>query len=76
MQRWTKNKPNRAGYWWAKNGHQCVVIANIVKIEKTGGPTILAVCYEDNTYEDINDQVYEQMVWGDSPITEPIGEKI
>lgn len=70
MQYWTKKKPDRPGYWWAKDEDETCV-KQILLIED--------VLYVNDYYDDLvilEHKLFNNYLWGTCPISEPVGEKI
>lgn len=71
MQYWTKEKPNKTGYYWAKlNENETYVLY----ISKVSDDTIY-VSLHDNVHL-LNEKRFDKVLWGSGTIAEPQGLKI
>ncbi len=70
MQRWTNKLPDRNGYWWWRLKDEAG-IAKIV-LKQDGG-----LSFETGENCDLVDfgPDLSWYMWGDSPISEPVGDK-
>lgn len=71
MQYWTKEKPNKTGYYWAKMDEDETCICYI----STGPDWETYVTIYDEIYN-MDDLRFNNVLWGNSLIPEPVGEKI
>lgn len=68
-QKWTSKAPDRDGFWWWKLGNE----AGVVKVKVFSVNEV----YTENEYGDLSHIAkWKSYSWGDSPIQEPVGEKI
>ena len=76
MQHWTKTKPNRPGYWFTRydysdHNYNPVSDVEVIKIGIIDGEL-----HGLDMYLPLTDVAYDGILWGSSPICEPVGEKI
>lgn len=77
MQKWTKKKPDAAGYWWTLDPDLEVArVCEIVLIDQ--GPSGLPefFCDYDGDYTPLSSRLFRGWLWGSSKLSEPMGEKI
>lgn len=74
MQKWTKAKPNRTGFWWALD-YNAASVVEIINIPNPDGSEHL-YCEDGEDYLSINSDYFNNYLWGSEKLTEPYGEKI
>lgn len=75
MQKWTKKKPDAAGYWWTLHD-EIAEVKEIVGIPEQYENAFILHCDHDGDYIPLSSKIFNGWMWGSSKLTEPSGEKI